>query len=229
MIKHPHIVVFAATVLACLMALEAKAGFQDVCDPAQAERAMYHVTLWDEEGNKYSIGSAVAVSPDEAITAEHVAIKAPSEPFDDSEEFEYTLSVSPYAISDRAFPTYTIKTDDTLDLALIGGKFEHHLEIAQKIPHHLQKVYTLGFPYIGDIHDTGRLNGTMIWDTGYYQGQSVLGEYITTAKTLPGGSGGPLLVCEDGEFKVLGINVKYYSYITYSTTAGAVEYFIDEL
>lgn len=193
-------------------------SFLNGCDAVKAERATYILIMMDENDKIASVGTAVAISATEAVTAFHVVIDAPTEPYSELPEQEYRLYVAE-AIGQEITPTYVLKEDEELDLALISGTFPHYLNFHQKIGQRYAPVWALGFPHgLGKVMTKGRI-------------QSLdRAEYMTTASLAPGNSGGALLVCNNGSFEIVGINVRGTTdSISFSVSAGAVQYFLDEL
>jgi len=215
MTNNPYIAVIAAMVLGCLMYFEAKADFLEGCDPSKAEKATYMVVMTDQQDLIASIGTAIAISPTQAITAFHVVIDAPDDP-DEGQEFNLYLKPD---LLEESVKAYTLKEDEDLDLALIHGDFPHYLDFHQEIPDAYSSVWSIGFPHgIAKILNKGILQALQ------------REEYISTLDIAPGSSGGALLICNDGDFEVLGINLRAYpDGYAFSISAGTIQYFIDEL
>lgn len=182
------------------------------CDAKDAQASVYRLAVVDGDGKVYSGGSFVAISPTIAITAAHVL---PEGVFTEGAYYR-TVIVEDGKPGYIDMPVEVIKSDDDIDLAIIRGDFDNYLKMAESRPEYLSEVIAIGFPYgVGPIVTEGKLQ------------LRTQRQYITTSPVTAGNSGGGLLVCEAGEYKLLGIVIETLDHLTVSVTYMAVMSFLE--
>lgn len=129
--------------------------------------------------SEYSSCSAVAIKPDLLLTAAHCDFPGA------------TIEGKPVVV---------VKKNEAADIMVIYvlGLNSPALALASRNPAVDQKVMLAGFPMgVGEVVTEGRMQGI---NTHFDKPFS-----LVTALGIFGNSGGPMLVLEDGEYKVAGI------------------------